>query len=127
MDGNKFKEGMSVKEIEEFAKKHRYEVYFCLLFLFACIFGLAGLYLKGSWCIVFAMAGSILGVIFPMKVESFSKKVFSFLFKQDKTILIILGVVGLVFAILIPFIVFLFVGLFGGRTMHQMAMDSGPR
>jgi len=126
MDGNKLKEGMSVKEIEEFAKKHRYEVFFCLVFLLACIFGLVG-YFKPGWNILFAMGGSILGVIFPSKVEMFSKKVFSFAFKQDKTVLILLGIVGLIFAIFIPFVVFLFVGLFGGRTMHQMAIDSSPK
>lgn len=30
MDGNKIKEGVSVKEIENFAKKHRFEVFFLL-------------------------------------------------------------------------------------------------
>jgi uncharacterized membrane protein len=123
MDGNKPKEGYSMKEIEEFAKKHRYEVFFCLMFFLALIFGLFG-YFSPRWSIFFAMGGSILGVVFPVKVEAFSKKIFNFVFKQDKTILIVLGVVGLIFAIFIPFIVFLFVGLFGGRTMHQMAMDS---
>ena len=123
MDENK---GMSVKEIEEFAKKHRYEVFFCLLFLLACIFGLFG-YFKPDWNVLFGMGGGILGVIFPAKIESFSKKVFKFAFKQDKTVLLLLGVVGLIFAIFIPFIVFLFVGLFGGRTLHQMAIDSSSK
>jgi hypothetical protein len=40
MDGNK--KGVSVKEIEEFTKKHRYEVFFCALFVLTCIFSLVG-------------------------------------------------------------------------------------
>ena len=120
------KKGMSVKEIEEFTKKHRYEVFFCALFLLSCIFGIVG-YFRPSWNIFCAMAGGILGVIFPNMVESFLKTVFKFVFGQDKTIQIVLGVVGLILAIFVPFVVFLVVGLIGGRTMNIMAMDSTRR
>jgi hypothetical protein len=123
MDGRKLKEGMSVKEIEEFAKKHRFEVFFCLMFLLACIFGFVGFF-KSGWNIFCGMAGAFLGVVFPIKVEMLVRKVFQFIFKQDKSILIVLGVVGLVLSIFVPFLVFLFVGLVGGRWMHQMAMDA---
>ncbi len=124
MDGNKPKEGVSVKEIEEFAKKHRFEVFLCLMFLFACIFSLIG-YFRGGWSIFFAMGGAILGVIFPVKTESMLKTVFQFVFKQDTVLQIVLGVVGLILAIFIPFVIFLLTGLVGGRYMYQMAM--GPK
>jgi len=120
------KKGVSVKEIEEFTKKHRYEVFFCVLFLLACIFGIVG-YFRAAWNIFFVMAGGILGVIFPQKVESFLQMIFRFIFKQDKTIQIVLGVVALIIAIFMPFIIFLVVGLIGGRTMHLMAMDSSTK
>jgi hypothetical protein len=120
MDGNKPKEGVSVKEIEEFAKRHRYEVFFCLMFLFACIFSLVG-YFRGGWSIFFAMGGGILGVIFPVKTDAMLKMIFQFIFKQDLTLQIVLGVVGLILAIFVPFIIFLAVGLAGGRSMAQMA------
>lgn len=123
MDGNKPKEGVSVKEIEEFAKKHRFEVFLCLMFLFACIFSLIG-YFRGGWSIFFAMGGGILGVIFPIKTESMLKMVFQFIFKQDTILQLVLGVVGLILAIFIPFVIFLLTGLVGGRFMYQMAM--GP-
>ncbi len=64
------KKGVSVKEIEEFTKKHRYEVFFCALFLLACIFSLVG-HFGGGWSIFFAMGGAILGVIFPIKSNPF--------------------------------------------------------
>jgi hypothetical protein len=117
------KDGVSVKELEEFAKKHRFEVFFCLLFLLACIFGLVGMFRPG-WSIFLAMVGGALGVILPMKMDQLLKSTFHFVFKQDKTLLIVLGVVALLIACILPFIVFLLVGAAGGRAMHQMASDA---
>ena len=121
MDGNK--KGVSVKEIEEFTKKHRYEVFFCALFVLTCIFSIFGRF-GGGWSIFFAMGGAVLGIIFPTKTDSLLKMVFRFIFKQDKTIQIVLGAVSLILAIFLPFVIFLVVGLIGGRMMHIMAVDS---
>lgn len=122
MDGKK--EGVSVKEIEEFAKKHRFEVFFCLMFLFACIFGLVGMF-SPRWNILLGMAGAALGVILPMKIDQILKSIFHFVFKQEKTILIILGVVSLLIACIFPFFIFLIVGAAGGRMMHHLASTTG--
>lgn len=127
MDDNKPKEGVSVKEIEEFAKRYRFEVFFCLMFIFACIFGITGYTFGKGWNIFFAMAGAILGVIFPNKVESLFKTIFKFVFGQDKMVQIVLGIAGLLIAIFVPFLIFLKVGTIGGKTMHQMAMDSSSK
>lgn len=121
MDGNK--KGVSVKEIEEFTKKHRYEVFFCALFILALIFGLVGHFGRG-WSIFFSMGGAIAGVVFPNKVESFVTMIFRFIFKQEKTIQLVLGAVVLLLAIFLPFLIFLVLGLVGGRVMHIMAIDS---
>ncbi len=122
MDGKK--EGVSVKEIEEFAKKHRFEVFFCLMFLFACIFGLVGMF-SPRWNILLGMAGGALGVILPTKMDQILKSIFHFVFKQEKTILIILGVVSLLISCIFPFIIFLIVGVAGGRMMHHLASTVG--
>jgi chromate transport protein ChrA len=121
MDGNK--KGVSVKEIEEFTKKHRYEVFFCALFVLTCIFSLFGHFGEG-WSIFFGMGGAVIGIIFPNKAESFLRTVFKFIFKQDKTIQIVLGAVALILAIFLPFVIFGVLGLIGGRVMNIMAMDS---
>jgi len=121
MDGKK--EGVSVKEIEEFAKKHRFEVFFCLLFLLAAIFSLWGTFSVG-WSLFLGMAGGILGVIFPGKTDPMIKKIMQFAFKQDKTIQIIFGVVALLLACIFPFLIFLIVGLVGGRAIHEMAISN---
>ena len=122
MDGKK--EGVSVKEIEEFAKKHRFEVFFCLMFLLACVFGLVGMFRPG-WSILLGMVGGALGVVFPVKMDQLLKSVFNFAFKQDKTVLIVLGIVSLLISCIFPFIVFLLVGVAGGRAMHHLASTSG--
>jgi uncharacterized membrane protein len=119
MDGKK-KEGVSVKEVEEFAKKHRFEVFFCLLFLLACIFGLAGMFGTG-WSILLAMVGAALGVLLPAKIDHLLKSVFHFVLKQEKTLLIVLGAVALLIACILPFVVFFVVGAAGGHAMYHIA------
>jgi hypothetical protein len=93
------------------------------LFVLSCIFSLVG-HFGGGWSIFFAMGGAILGVVFPSKTDSLMKTVFRFIFKHDKTIQIVLGAVSLIFAIFLPFLIFLVVGLIGGRIMNVMAVDS---
>ncbi|MBS0620377.1 MAG: hypothetical protein JSS61_02840 [Verrucomicrobia bacterium] len=124
MDGEK-KEGVSVKEIEEFAKKHRYEVFFCVLFVIACFFTFvmwgAGL------SIVASSVGAIIGVLLTSKVEQFSKKLFSFVFKHEQTVQLILAGVGIILAIFLAPLIFFLLGMHGGKEMHRNAMDSASR
>ena len=121
MDGKK--EGVSVKEIEEFAKKHRFEVFFCLLFLLAALFSLWGTFSVG-WSILLGMAGAIVGVVFPGKTDPLIKKILQFALNQDKIIQIIFGVVALLLACIFPFLIFLVVGAVGGRAVYEMALQS---
>jgi hypothetical protein len=121
MNGDKPKEGVSVKEIESFAKKYRFEVFFCLIFILACIFTFV---LWGpAWSIVLATIGAVIGVLLSEKVAQFSKVIFSFIFKQDKTVQIVLGVVGLILAIFIPPLYFFLLGLHGGKDMQHWAIE----
>lgn len=120
MEPNKLKEGVSVKEIEAFAKKHRFEVFFCLAFIFACFFSFV--FFGPGWSIFLAGIGGILGVIMPARIEHLTKKISQFIFKQEKTTQIVLGVVGLVISIILPPIIFLLLGLHGGKSMHHQVM-----
>jgi hypothetical protein len=120
MDGDK-KEGVSVKEIEAFAKKHRFEVFFCLAFVLACFFTFV---LWGpGWSIIAASIGAILGVLLEGKVTHMSKMVFSFVFKQDPTVQLVLGIVSLILAIFLPPLYFLILGLHGGKDLAYWAME----
>ncbi len=125
MDGNKSKEGMSVKEIEEYAKKHRYEVFFCLLLV---VSGIATMFkMWPRWSVLFAAAGGIVAVLLSAKVEMLLKKAFSFVFERDKTIQIVFGLFALIIAIFLPPIIFLMVGLFGGRSMNLLAGEMSQK
>jgi hypothetical protein len=121
MDGNKPKEGVSVKEMEAFAKKHRFEVFFCLAFILACFFTFV---MWGSgWSIIAAAVGAIIGVLISGKVTHFSKMVFGFIFKQEQSTQLVLGIVALILAIFIPPLYFLLLGLHGGKDMHHWALE----
>jgi uncharacterized protein YacL len=121
MDGDKPKEGVSVKEIEAFAKKHRFEVFFCLAFILACFFTFI---LWGPvWSIIAAAVGAIIGILLSEKIQNFSKMIFSFIFKQERTVQLVLGIVGLIVAIFIPPLYFLLLGLHGGKDMQRLATE----
>lgn len=120
MDTRGKKSGVSVKEIEAFAKKHRFEVFFCLAFIFACFFSFV--FFGPGWSIFMAGIGGILGVIMPARIEILTKKISHFIFKQEQTTQIILGVVALVLSIIIPPAIFLLLGLHGGKSMHHQVM-----
>ena len=121
MDGNKSKEGVSVKEIQGFANKFRFEIFFCLVFILACIFTFV--FWGPVWSIVAAVVGAIIGVLLEEKMTQFSKMIFSFVFKQEPTVQIVLGVVGLILAIFIPPLYFLLLGIHGGKDMQHWAVE----
>lgn len=121
MDENKPKEGISVREIEHFTKKHRYEVFFCLAFILACFFTFV---LWGpAWSIIAATIGAVLGILLTNKITNLSKSMFQFIFKHELTTQLVLGIVFLILAIFLPPLYFLLLGLHGGKDMHYWAME----
>ncbi len=123
---NEKKEGVSVKDIEEFTRKHRFEVFFCAIFVLACIFSFYSFF-KAGWSILLVTVGGVLSILLPVKIDGVLKKLMQFVFKQEKTIQLVLGVVGLIVAVFLPPLIFLLMGLFGGRYMYQQAMDSSSK
>jgi hypothetical protein len=124
MDGNKPKEGVSVKEIESFAKKHRFEVFLCLAFFLACFFSFV--MFGAAWTVIAATAGTIIGVLLPGKVQHLCSNALHFIFKQESVTQLILAGVGLILAIFIPQLYFFLLGLHGGKDMRRMTNDSNP-
>ena len=118
MDPNKLKEGVSVKEIESFAKKHRFEVFFCLSFVLACFFSFV---FFAAWSLVLAAIGAIVGVALASSVEKMMKNMLGFVLKQEKTTQLVLAAVGLVISIFLPPVIFLLVGLSGGKNLIMSA------
>lgn len=120
MDGDNPKEGISVKEIHAFTKRYPLEIFFCLVFILACIFAIVfwGLY----WSLILATVGVVLGILLIQPVKKLIDSSFSFIFKQDMTVQIVLAVVGIILAIFVPPLYFLILGLHGGKDIHERAM-----
>lgn len=117
MDDHKKKEGISVKDIENFTRQHRFEVFFCLAFVLAFFFALI---MYGPWLSVLAtIVGASVGILLPQKSSDFSKKLFAFFRKQESTTQLVLGVVLLILAIFLPPLIFLFIGLHGGKEISS--------
>lgn len=122
MDGDKTKEGVSVKEIESYVKKHRFEVFLCAGFFLASFFSFLS-YFSPGWSIIAAGVGAIVGALFSGKVAHLSKMAMGFLFKQEGTTQLILGIVFLIIAVFIPWIIFLKIGLHGGKDIYHFAVE----
>lgn len=121
MDGEKKKEGVSVREIENFAKKHYFELFYCILFVLASLFSFV--FWGTGLSILLAGAGGVIAVFLPGKIEFMSKKIYHFVFKQEKMVQIVLAVVALIVAIFLPPLVFLSIGLHAGKSMYHQAME----
>lgn len=122
MDKEKLKEGISVQEIENFTKKYRFEVFFCLAFILASFFSF--IFFGPAWSIYLAGLGGILGMWLPAKIEKMCNSVLKFIFKQEKVTQIVLGIVGWILSIFLPPLVFLFLGLMGGKDIHLQSAQA---
>ncbi len=118
MDAKKIKDGVSVKEIEGFAKKHRFVLFFCLALLLSCLFNFV--FFVG-WSMVFGAIGGILGALFPKKIESIFQGSSSFFAKQEEVTQLILSIAGLILAIFLPILTFLVLGAAGGKHLQSLA------
>lgn len=115
---DKIKEGVSVQEVEEFAHKYTAEVFSVLTILVASISSMYDFFTGPKMTIAFAAIGMIMGIFFPAAAEKGLKQLYSFTSKQEKMTQMILGLVKIVVALFIPFVVFGFVGLLAGTSYH---------
>jgi uncharacterized membrane protein len=114
-------EGISVKEIEEFAKKNKFPVAIALGVFLACLFSILLMMTKLS--IVILAAGALAGIFIPGKVSFAAKKLYSFIVKQEKTTQIVIGIVFLILAIFFPPAIFLLMGLHAGKDIRHLMME----
>lgn len=121
MSDNKFKTGMSVREIEAFAKKNRFEVFLCVVFFLACVFSF--IMWGTGWAIIAAFLGAVGGTLMTERVDLLSKKTLAFVFKQEATTQMVLAIVMLILAIVLPPLYFLLLGLHGGKSLHHQIVE----
>ncbi|HAZ15886.1 MAG: hypothetical protein A2Y28_05010 [Chlamydiae bacterium GWC2_50_10] len=110
-------EGVSVKEIEAYAKKHRLEVMFLIAFVLATFFSFV--FFGTGWGVILTAIGGIVGLLLRPYVEAVFNKSFTFLRKQEIGIQLILGIVFWILAVFLPFLIFLILGLFGGMKLKE--------
>ncbi|MDN3508242.1 MAG: hypothetical protein P0S94_04910 [Simkaniaceae bacterium] len=121
---DKLKEGVSVQEIENFGKKYRLELFFCIIFILATFFSrfLYGL----GWSVFLAGIGGIIGIWIPKKIERATIGCFRFLRRQKSMTRWILAGVCFVLSVFLPPLVFAIIGLVAGHALHHNAMKSAP-
>ena len=76
-----------------------------------------------GWSLFFAGLGAIIGIALPDQVGKFLKKMLKIQSKADKSTIVIVGVVRLIVAIFIPFIIFAEMGLLAGYAFHSTTKE----
>ncbi len=114
----KLKEGVSVQELEDFARKYSTEVFTVVALIIASISSIFNFFTGPTWTILFVTLGAVLGIFFPTPVDKGLKQLYDFTFKQEKSTQLILGAVKIVIAIFIPFALFGVMGLLAGTSYH---------
>ncbi len=115
---DKIKDGVSVQEVEDFARKHTTEVFTVLAILVASVSSMYDFFTGPKLTILLVAVGIILGIFFPAPVEKGLKQFFSFTNKQEKMTQLIIGCVKIVVGLFIPFILFGAIGLLAGTSYH---------
>ncbi len=115
---DKLKDGVSVKEIEDFTSKYTIEVFSIIAMVIASVSSVLDFFTGPRLSIIFLSLASIIAVLFANGVDNALKKCIQFTFKQEKSAQIVLGVLLFVIAIFIPFLYFGIFGLFVGIAYH---------
>jgi hypothetical protein len=114
-------DGISVKEIEEYAKKNKFPVAIALGIFLACLFSIFLAMTKMS--VIILSVGALVGVFIPGKISFLAKKMYGMIAKQEKTTQLVVGVVYLVLSIFFPPAIFLIMGLHAGKDMRHLMME----
>lgn len=110
----KFKEGMSIQELEKFSKKYQHQIFIIIYLVLATL--MTFLFFSPGLSIFLTGIGGILGAIMPVKIDKAIGACYHFVMKQEKKTQLILGIVGAVVAFFLPPLVFFFLGLAGGKS-----------
>jgi hypothetical protein len=121
---DKLKEGVSVDEIESFAKKHMTEVLTVLALIVGAVSSAFDFFTGPGLTLIFAAVGTIFGIFFPAPVERGLKQFYQFTYKQEKTTQMVLGAVKVVMGIFIPFVLFGLLGLLAGTSYHYFTRQA---
>ena len=116
----KLKEGVSVEEIEKFARKYTNEMFLILSLIIATVSSVFGFFTGPSWSLFFAGLLAIVGIALPDQVGMVLNKLSKLQMQSEKSATIIIGIVRLVLSIFIPFVLFAELGLLAGHAFHSI-------
>lgn len=115
----KFKEGVSVQEIESFARKYTTEAFLILSVIIATISSTFSFFTGAGWSLVLGGLGTIVSIALPDAIHKIEKIFFSFAAKQEKPVQIVIGVVQIILALFVPLVIFAQIGLLAGLSFHH--------
>ena len=121
---NKIKEGVSVEEIESFTRKYLVEVFLVGAIVIATFF--SNIFWSYWFSIGFAGFATIVSLVMNEKILRFEKYVFQFLKKEERSMQITVGVVRLIIAFFLPFVIFGEIGLLAGCAYHYFYKSKSP-
>lgn len=113
------KTGVSVEELESFTRKYLIEVFSVISIILATISSGWYFFTSPLLSLIFAGAAAIIAIIFPRQVDNVLGKYFGFIRKQERVSQIIIGIVHIIIAIFIPFIIFMKIGFLAGCSYYE--------
>ena len=126
---NNPKKGYTVAELEGKVKKYCLEIDLCVMFVLTGIFTLIWGGAMVVWSILLCMIFCIVSVLVPRSINKVTTHTLQFVYKEKITSIIV-GVVGVLFSIFLPPIIFAVVGIIAGKTfsfdaqMQSAALDA---
>jgi len=121
---DKLKEGMSMNDIEGYAKKYSTEVFMIVAIVIAVISSIFDFFISSSWGIFLAGLGALYGLLAPKQVDGLLGKMFEYASKKDKSIQIMIGIAQIIIAIFLPAVIFGMFGLIAGNTFAVRSKKS---
>ena len=123
---NKFKDGVTVEELEKFARKYTNEAFLILALLVATVSSVFGFFSGPIWSVLFMGAMAIVAIALPEKIGNFLRKILKFQVTAEKAITIMIGIVRIIIGLFLPFILFAELGLLAGFAFHTTAREFIP-
>lgn len=118
---DKLKEGVSVQEVESFARKHTNEVFSLVALIVGAVSSMFDFFTGPSMTILFLAVGAAVGMLLPAPIEKGLKQFFHFMGKQEKSTRMVIGGVKIVVGIFIPFVLFGVYGLLAGTSYNYFS------
>lgn len=118
--GSDKKEGVSVEQIENLAKKYANEGFLALAVILAMISSMFDFFSGPRWSLLFGGIAAAVTFFFPHAIRRMIHQLASFVSKQETSTMVVLGIVRLVIALFLPFVIFAAMGFLSALSYFDM-------